>query len=97
MAHILKYRCSVCGYTADIYEGRGFMGQHISMMTCPDCHTIQPLVVGGVIGDSAPSFNSEAGRLCLNCGSNLIVRWNGKTCPKCGGDMLPTGDSRFWT
>lgn len=54
MAHIIKYKCESCGYEADVYEGRGFMGQHIEMITCPDCKTIQPLVVGGVIADSAP-------------------------------------------
>lgn len=65
MAWKKQFRCKQCGYEADVYEGRGFMGQHISTMTCPDCHSLQPLVVGGVIGDAAPSFRSEVGRLCL--------------------------------
>ena len=56
MAHIIKFRCEACGYETDVYEGRGFMGQHIEMITCPDCKTIQPLVVGGVIADTAPPF-----------------------------------------
>ena len=55
MAWKKQFRCKQCGYEADVYEGRGFMGQHISTMTCPDCHSLQPLVVGGVIGDAAPS------------------------------------------
>lgn len=97
MASKQAYRCKQCGYQADVYEGKGFMGQHITMMSCPDCHTIQPLVVGGVIGDSAPSFSSEVGRLCLHCGSNRIRRWNGITCPKCGGKMDATGEESFWT
>ena len=45
MAHIIKYKCESCGYEADVYEGRGFMGQHIEMITCPDCKTIQPLEI----------------------------------------------------
>lgn len=56
MAHIIKYKCEACSYETDVYEGRGFMGQHIEMITCPDCKTIQPLVVGGVIADSAVFF-----------------------------------------
>lgn len=97
MAQKIAYKCSSCGYTADVYEGRGLFGQHITAMTCPDCHTIQNLVVGGTIGRVAPSFTSEAGRLCLLCGSNRIKIWDKKTCPKCGGKMSPTGEHEFWT
>ena len=97
MAHIIKYKCKKCGYETDLYEGRGFMGQHIEMITCEDCHTVQPLVVGGVIADSAPVFSSLAGRLCLNCGSTHIKPWDRKTCPKCGKPMIPTGETKFWT
>ena len=70
------FRCQECGYETEIYEGRGFMGQHIEAMSCPDCRNIVPLVVGGVIGDAAPSFNSLVGRLCLRCGSARIHRWD---------------------
>ena len=91
------FRCQKCGYETEIYEGRGFMGQHIEAMSCPDCRNIVPLVVGGVIGDAAPSFNSLVGRLCLRCGSDRIHRWNMHTCPKCGGRMHPTGEEEFWT
>ena len=63
----------------------------------PDCRNIVPLVVGGVIGDAAPSFNSLVGRLCLRCGSDRIHRWDMHTCPKCGGKMQPTGEEEFWT
>lgn len=97
MARKLTYKCTSCGYSADIYEGRGLFGQHITAVTCPDCHTIQNLVVGGVIGDVAPSFNTEVGRLCLRCGSNRIRKWDMHTCPRCGGDMQPTEDTAFWT
>lgn len=97
MSRKSKYKCKKCGYATDIYEGRGFMGQHIEAMTCPDCHNIVPLVVGGVIGDAAPSFNSLVGRLCLHCGSDRIHLWDHHTCPRCGGEMKPTGDSEFWT
>lgn len=41
MAWKKQFRCKQCGYEADVYEGRGFMGQHISTMTCPDCHSLQ--------------------------------------------------------
>ena len=95
MSRKSKYKCKKCGYATDIYEGRGFMGQHIEAMTCPDCHNIVPLVVGGVIGDAAPSFNSLVGRLCLRCGSDRIHLWDHHTCPRCGGEMQPTGDSEF--
>ncbi|MGI6233138.1 MAG: hypothetical protein ACOYJF_09865 [Prevotella sp.] len=97
MAQRKTFRCSQCGYEAQIYEGRGFMGQHIVEVACPDCHTLQPLVVGGVIGDSAPSFQGIAGRLCLNCGSDRIREWDGRTCPRCGGEMQFTGEYDFWT
>jgi Zn finger protein HypA/HybF involved in hydrogenase expression len=96
MGKIVQYKCIECGYTADVYEGRGFMGQHIVMVSCPDCHTIQPLVTGGVIGDSAPSFNSIVGRLCLQCGSSRITEWDKRSCPKCNSPMKPTGESEFW-
>ena len=90
MAWKLKYRCTSCGYEAEIYEGQGLFRQQISPMSCPDCKTIQNIVVGGIIGDVAPSFRSEAGRLCLNCGSDNIRPWDKHTCPKCQGDMQPT-------
>ena len=91
------FRCQECGYETVIYEGRGFMGQHIEAMACPDCRNIVPLVVGGVIGDAAPSFNSLVGRLCLRCGSDRIHKWDMHTCPKCGGRMQPSGEEEFWT
>lgn len=91
------FRCKECGYETVIYEGRGFMGQHIEAMACPDCRNIVPLVVGGVIGDAAPSFNSLVGRLCLRCGSDRIHKWDMHTCPKCGGRMQPSGEEEFWT
>ena len=69
------FRCQDCGYETEVYEGRGFMGQHIEAMSCPDCRNIVPLVVGGVIGDAASSFNSLVGRLCLRCGSDRIHRY----------------------
>lgn len=97
MAVKKEMKCSSCGYKVDVYEGKGLFGQHIVQMTCPDCHTVQNLVVGGVIGDVAPSFNTEVGRLCLRCGSSRISKWNGHTCPKCGGEMEETGSREFWT
>ncbi|MBO4826518.1 MAG: hypothetical protein J5506_04690 [Prevotella sp.] len=97
MAWKKKYRCCECGYEAEAYEGRGLFRQQITAVSCPDCHTIQQLVVGGIIGDVAPSFNSEVGRLCLHCGSDRISIWDRKTCPKCGGSMAETGEKEFWT
>lgn len=97
MAWKRKYKCQNCGYQADIYDGKGFMGQKIVSVYCHDCHTVQPLVVGGVIGQSAPSFQGLADRLCLNCGSQNITEWDGRTCPKCGGPMTDTGKKEFWT
>jgi len=43
------FRCQDCGYETEVYEGRGFMGQHIEAMSCPDCRNIVPLVVGVVL------------------------------------------------
>ena len=97
MARKRTYRCQGCGYEADIYEGKGFFNQHIETTSCPDCHTLQPMVVGGIIGEVAPSFNSESGRLCLLCGSPNVRLWDKKTCPKCGGRMFPEGEGEFWT
>ena len=97
MAWKLKYRCSQCGYETDVYEGRGLFRQEIHAMTCPDCKSIQNIVVGGIIADVAPSYRSEVGRLCLQCGSDRIRLWNGHTCPKCQGEMLQTGEKEFWT
>lgn len=91
-----SYRCSKCGYEAHDYEGRGFFKQEILSISCPDCHTIQHLVVGGIIGDVAPSFRSEVGRLCLKCGGNNIRIWDKKTCPKCGGLMQQNEGQEFW-
>ena len=54
MAWKLKYRCKQCGYEAEVYEGRGLFRQEITAMTCPDCQTIQNIVVGGIIADVAP-------------------------------------------
>ena len=57
--------------------------QQITAMYCPDCKTIQNIVVGGIIADVAPSYRSEVGRLCLQCGSDNIKIWDKHTCPKC--------------
>lgn len=92
-----KYRCLSCGYEADVYEGRGLFRQEISAMYCLDCHTIQNIVVGGIIADVAPSFRSEVGRLCLRCGSADIKLWDKHTCPRCQGTMEDTGEQEFWT
>ncbi|SFF98153.1 hypothetical protein [Prevotella sp. KH2C16] len=91
------YICKQCGYETEVYEGKGLFGQHITPMTCPECHTVQNIVVGGVIGDVAPSYRTEAGRLCLRCGSDKIKVWNLHTCPKCGGEMKVTNEKEFWT
>ena len=77
-------------------------------MLCPDCKTIQNIVVGGIIADVAPSYRSEVGRLCLQCGSDHIRIWDMQTCPKCAGQHPPqasnsqgtmedTGEKEFWT
>lgn len=92
-----QYKCDTCGYETDLYEGRGLFRQQITAIACPDCKTIQHIVVGGIIGDVAPSFRSEVGRICLQCGSDKIRLWNEKTCPKCGGVMKFTGKKEFWT
>ena len=84
------FRCQECGYETEIYEGRGFMGQHIEAMSCPDCRNIVPLVVGGVIGDAAPSFNTLVGRLCLRCGSARIHRWDMHTLSKPVFQSMPS-------
>ncbi|MCR4852273.1 MAG: hypothetical protein K5893_01610 [Prevotella sp.] len=97
MAWKKKYRCEQCGYEAEAYEGRGLFRQRIVAVSCPDCRTIQNMVVGGIIGDVAPSFNSEVGRLCLRCGSDRIKIWDMHTCPKCAGRMVETGEQEFWT
>lgn len=97
MAWKKVYVCEQCGYRADVYEGKGLFGQHITPMTCPECHTVQNIVVGGVIGDVAPSFSTEAGRLCLRCGSDKISVWDMHTCPKCGGKMKVSDGMEFWT
>ncbi|MBQ7427605.1 MAG: hypothetical protein IJV20_10210 [Prevotella sp.] len=54
MAWKLKYRCKTCGYEAEVYDGRGLFRQQITAMSCPDCKTIQNIVVGGIIADVAP-------------------------------------------
>ena len=92
-----KYRCKSCGYEAEVYEGRGLFRQQITAVSCNYCHTIQNLVVGGIIADVAPSFRSKVGRLCLQCGSDDIRIWDMKTCPKCQGEMEDTGEKEFWT
>ena len=81
MAWKRKYRCKACGYEAEVYEGRGLFRQQITAVLCPDCKTIQNIVVGGIIADVAPSYRSEAGRLC----------------PNCQGTMEDTGEKEFWT
>ena len=97
MAWKKKYCCADCRYEADVYEGRGLFRQQIVAMSCPDCHTVQNIVVGGIIADVAPSYRSEEGRLCLQCGSDRIRLWDKHTCPQCQGQMQYTGEKEFWT
>ena len=88
MAWKRKCRCKTCGYEAEVYEGRGLFRQQITAVSCAHCHTIQNIVVGGIIADVAPSFRNEVGRLRI---------WDLKTCPKCQGEMEDTGHKEFWT
>ena len=92
-----KYRCKECGYEAETYEGKGLFGPHLTALSCPDCRRIVNIVVGGVIGDVAPSYQSEVGRLCLHCGSDRARPWDMRTCPRCQGEMEETPDREFWT
>ncbi len=80
-----------------MYDGQGLFRQHITAMWCGDCHSVENIVVGGVIADVAPSYRSEVGRLCLRCGSANIKIWNRSTCPKCEGEMEDTSEKEFWT
>lgn len=41
------FRCQDCGYETEVYEGRGFMGQHIEAMSCPGCRNIVPTSCDG--------------------------------------------------
>lgn len=91
------FSCSECGYECHSYSGRGFFGQTISMVVCMHCRTVQPLTVGGIIADVAPSFATEYGRLCPQCMSQDLRLWDGRTCPKCGAVMAPAGPDEFWT
>lgn len=97
MAWKKRYRCQGCGYEADTYEGYGLFKQHIATMVCPECRTLQNIVAGGIIGEVAPSYSTEYGRLCPNCSSQDIRLWDGTTCPRCGAAMAFTGDKEFWT
>lgn len=92
-----KYVCDQCHYAVDVYEGKGLFGQQIEPMSCSDCHTVQNIVVGGVIGDVAPSFRSTVNRLCPHCSGQNISVWDMHTCPRCGGEMKDSGDKEFWT
>ena len=97
MAWKHTYRCNNCGYSAEVYEGRGHFRQKISAIYCPECNSIQNIVVGGIIADVAPSFSSEVGRLCPKCGNDNIRLWDMHTCPKCQSQMRKTDEKEFWT
>lgn len=97
MATKRTYKCDECGYCADIYEGTGFFGQHITPIVCRNCRTVQNLTVGGAIARVAPSFSSEVDRICVACGSGDVHLWDYRTCPKCNGKMMPTEEEEFWT
>ena len=67
---------------------------------------IQNIVVGGIIADVAPSYRSEVGRLCLQCGSereqsdaciDSAEREHTRPKVKCQGRMEETGEKEFWT
>ena len=75
----------------------GGVGGGDSMGVCLHCHTVQPLTVGGMIAEVAPSFSTEYGRLCPQCMSDDLRIWDGHTCPKCGGKMQQEGKEEFWT
>lgn len=97
MAWKHTYRCKNCGYTAEVYEGRGHFRQKISAIYCSECKSVQNIVVGGIIADVAPSFSSEVGRLCPKCGNDNIRLWDMHTCPKCQSQMEKTDEKEFWT
>ena len=65
------FRCQDCGYETEVYEGRGFMGQHIEAMSCPDCRNIVPLVVGGVIGETCNIGNN----VTITAGTKILTHY----------------------
>ena len=100
MAWKLKYRCKQCGYEAEVYEGRGLFRQEITAMSCPDCKTIQNIVVGGIIADVAPLTAVKSGVCAYNvavttsgCGisepaPSVREKWN-RLATKSSGRKLP--------
>ena len=89
MAWKLKYRCSQCGYEAEVYEGRGLFRQEIRAVSCPDCKSIQNIVVGGIIADVAPSYSKSL--TCLAGQGFFLYIWNGCYAMKClmwRGDVI---------
>ena len=97
MARKIQMKCPKCGLKAERYDGKGLFGQRIVSVVCHDCKSVQQLVVGGVIGEVAPSFSSVTGRLCPHCGSADISLWDGCTCPYCHVMMEKDGNPVFWT
>ena len=83
MAWKRKYRCNQCGYEADVYEGRGLFRQQIMAMYCPDCKTVQNIVVGGIIADVARKWDMKT---CPKCASRQVDH-----------QMEYTGEKEFWT
>ena len=96
----MRPRCmtdAACSCVPLVASGKAEHRQQITAMSCPDCKTIQNIVVGGIIADVAPSYRSEVGRLCLQCGSDNIRIWDKHTCPKCQGEMEDTGERELWS
>ncbi len=81
MAWKLKFRCSSCGYEADVYEGRGLFRQEITAMACPDCKTIQNIVVGGTRTYTLPRTGKDIVATIWNDNgttSQKTLKWDGQ-------------------
>ena len=104
MAWKLKYRCSQCGYEAEVYEGRGLFRQEIRAVSCPDCKSIQNIVVGGIIAQEHPEhcggrYHCRRGTLVQKRGRQALFAMWQRAYPTMGWAYLsqvPGPDGADW-
>jgi len=93
MGERYAYTCPSCGYEAYVAGGESaLMLAKTKTFQCNDCQTLMDLSTEVADPESEngawPDFIPVRVKKCFHCGSGNIQAWDGRTCPKCGTEMI---------
>ena len=99
MGSSYEFECMGCGYKVEVSGGkdRGML-VFTKTVQCLDCKTLSDVSTGRVVEKTqdGKEIVEETEAKCRHCGSANIIPWDGKTCPKCGSEMVRGKNTMMW-